>query len=99
PHLNGLAPGRCTVPTMYSLCQRNKPLPASSRAFSRVSAMCQLKTTRQSLRLTVLPCFLAASSANDHCVGSAVRPSSDIEPIEITPMPCLPARVMPDREI
>ena len=38
----------------------------------------------------------AAASAKPHCVGSALSPSSDSEPIEMTPMPCLPASVMPD---
>jgi len=65
-------------------------------AFSRVSAMCQLNKTRQSLRSTVVPCLTAAASAKPHCVGSALRPSSASEPIEMTPMPCLPARVIPD---
>ena len=65
-------------------------------AFSRVSAMCQLNSTRQSLRSTVVLCFSAAASAKPHCVGRELRPSLDIEPIEITPMPCLPAKVMPD---
>ena len=58
--------------------------------------MCQLNSTRQSERLTVVPAFLAASSAKPHCVGSAIRPCVDIEPSEMMPMPYLPASVMPD---
>ena len=58
--------------------------------------MCQFSSTRQFLRSTVVPCFLAASSAKPHCVGSAVRPCVDIEPSEMMPMPYLPASVMPD---
>src|SRR3979411_2578990 len=61
--------------------------------------MCQESSTRQSERLTVVPCFLAASSAKPHCVGSAIRPCVDIEPSEMMPMPYLPASVMPDGEI
>src|SRR6266851_655066 len=61
--------------------------------------MCQLNSTRQSERLTVVPCFLAASSAKPHCVGSAIRPWVDIEPSEMMPMPYLPASVMPEGEI
>ena len=97
--VNGCRPGRCRVPTLYSLCQRINPAPASRRACSRVSAMCQLNSTRQSDRLTVVPCFLAASSAKPHCVGRAISPCVDIEPSEIMPMPYLPASVMPDGEI
>src|ERR1700736_3365230 len=97
--VNGCRPGRCRVPTLYSLCQRISPAPASRRACSRVSAMCQLNSTRQSERLTVVPCFLAASSAKPHWVGSAIRPCVDIEPSEMMPMPYLPASVMPDGEI
>ena len=52
--------------------------------------------TRQFLRSTVWPCFCAASSANAHCVGSACRPSDEVEAIESTPMPYLPAICMPD---
>ena len=70
-----------------------RPSRASARAFSRVSAMCQLSSTRQFLRSTVWPCLAAAASAKPHCVGSALRPSSDREPIEMTPIPCLPARI------
>ena len=58
--------------------------------------MCQLSSTRQFLRSTVVPAFLAADSAKPHCVGSAVSPSVDIEPSEMMPMPYLPASVMPD---
>ena len=58
--------------------------------------MCQDSSTRQSLRSTVVPCLAAAISAKLHCVGSALKPSLDIEPIEMTPIPCLPASVMPD---
>ena len=61
--------------------------------------MCQDSSTRQSARLTVVPAFLAASSAKPHCVGSAIRPCVDIEPSEMMPMPYLPASVMPDGEI
>ena len=89
--LNGLAPGRCNVAVMYSLWCRIRPSRASARAFSRVSAMCQLSSTRQFLRSTILPCLAAAASAKPHCVGRALRPSSDSEPIEMMPMPCLPA--------
>src|SRR6267154_357969 len=59
--VNGCRPGRCSVPTLYSLCQRISPAPASRCACSRVSAMCQLNKTRQSDRLTVVPCFLAVA--------------------------------------
>src|ERR1700681_4618334 len=97
--VNGCRPGRCRVRKLYSLCQCISPGPASRRACSRLSAMCQESSTRQSARLTVVPCFLAASSANPHCVGSAIRPCVDIEPSEIMPMPYLPASVMPDGEI
>ena len=38
----------------------------------------------------------AESSAKLHWVGSALRPACDIEPMESTPAPYLPARVMPD---
>src|SRR5712675_360929 len=96
---NGCRPGRCSVPTLYSLCQRISPAPASRRACSRLSAMCQLSNTRQLARLTVVPCFLAASSAKPHWVGSAIKPCVDIEPSEMMPMPYLPASVMPDGEI
>ena len=41
----------------------------------------------------------AASSANAHCVGSACRPSVEVEAIDSTPMPYLPASCMPDGEI
>ena len=61
------------------------------------SARCQLISTRQFLRSTVLPCFAAASSANDHCVGSACSPSDDVDAIDSTPMPYLPAICMPGR--
>ena len=58
--------------------------------------MCQLSSTRQFFRSTVVPCFAAAASANPHCVGSAFNPSCDSEPIEMIPIPCFPASVMPD---
>ena len=90
------APGRISVPTVYSLCQCMRPGPASLRACSRVSAICQVISTRQSARLTTLPLFFAASSAKPHCTGSAARPSVDVEPMEITPVPYLPANVMPE---
>src|SRR5207237_2128503 len=61
--------------------------------------MCQDSSTRQSARLTVVPAFLAASSAKPHCVGSAINPCVDIEPSEMMPMPYLPASVMPEGEI
>src|SRR5215475_5511765 len=61
---------------MYSLWCRSRPSRASARACSRVSAMCQLISTRQSLRSTVCPCSAAAASAKLHCVRSAFRPSS-----------------------
>jgi len=44
-------------------------------------------------RLAVLG---GAASAKPHCVGRALSPSFDKEPIEMMPMPCLPASVMPD---
>ena len=94
--LNGRAPGRCNVAVMYSLWCRIRPSRASARAFSRVSAICQLSSTRQFFRSTVVPCLAAAASAKLHCVGSAFSPSFDSEPIEMIPMPCLPASVMPD---
>ena len=81
---------------MYSLWWRIRPCRASAIALSRVSAMCQESSTRQSLRSTVWPCFGGGLSAKPHCVGSALSPSSASEPIEMTPMPCLPASVMPD---
>src|SRR5260370_1965231 len=93
--LNGSEPGRCKVPVMYSLCQRSSPCLASSRAFSRVSATCQLKSTRQFLRSTVVPFFLAAASAKPHCLGHDHSPWSDLAPSEMMPMPYLPPRVMP----
>ena len=46
-----------------------------------------------------MPCSAAASSANAHCVGSAWRPSVEVEAIDSTPMPYLPAICMPDGEI
>ena len=58
--------------------------------------MCQLSSTRQFLRSTVWPCLAAAASAKLHWVGRAFRPSSDSDPIEMMPIPCLPARVMPE---
>src|SRR5881275_2959241 len=61
--------------------------------------MCHDSSTRQSARLTVVPCFFAASSAKPHCVGSAIKPCVDIEPSEMMPMPYLPASVMPEGEI
>ena len=94
--LNTGAPGLIRVPTVYSLFQCIRPLPAWARASSRVSAMCQDISTRQSLRSTLLPDFLAASSAKPHWVGRAARPASEFEPIDSTPMPYLPARVIPD---
>src|SRR5665213_287951 len=97
--VKGSTPGRCRVPTVYSLCHFISPAPASRWACSRLSAMCQLNSTRQSARLTVVPCFLAASSAKPHCVGSAIRPCVDIEPSEMIPIPYLPASVMPEGEI
>ena len=75
--LNGREPGRCSVPVMYSLWCRISPSRASARAFSRVSAMCQLSSTRQSLRSTVEPCLAADASAKLHWVASAFSPSSD----------------------
>ena len=88
-------PGRPSTRTLYSLCQRCRPCTASRRACSLVSAMCQLISTRQSRRSTVVPCAAAASSANAHCVGSACRPSALVEAIDSTPMPYLPAICMP----
>ncbi|OIQ64618.1 hypothetical protein GALL_538310 [mine drainage metagenome] len=61
--------------------------------------MCQDSSTRQSDRLTVAPCFFAASSAKLHCVGNAIKPCVDIEPSEMMPMPYFPASVIPDGEI
>ena len=94
--LNARAPGRCSVAVMYSLWCLNSPSLASARAFSRVSAICQLNSTRQFFRSTVVPCLAAAASANPHCVGSAFSPSLDSDPMEMMPMPCLPASVMPE---
>src|SRR5205807_430855 len=68
--LNAVAPGRCNVPTTYSLWCRMSPWRASAIAFSRVSAICQLSSTRHSLRSTVVPCFFAALSAKPHCVDT-----------------------------
>ena len=94
-----IAPGRPSVHTLYSLCQRCSPWTASARACSRVSARWKAISTRQSRRSTVEPCCAAASSANAHCVGRACRPSLELEAIESTPMPYLPASCMPDGEI
>ena len=48
---------------------------------------------------TVEPCCAAASSAKPHCVGRALMPSVELEAIDSTPMPYLPASCMPDGEI
>ena len=53
-------------------------------------------TTRQSRRVTFDLWRAADSSAKLHCVGSASSPAVDIEPIESTPMPYLPASVIPE---
>jgi hypothetical protein len=90
------APAAARCPVMYSLWWRSRPSRASARAFSRVSAMCQLISTRQFLRSTVWPCFGRASPRSPTACGSAFRPSRDSEPIEMMPMPCLPASVMPE---
>ncbi len=58
--------------------------------------MCQLITTRQLRRSTLCPLRAADSSAKLHWVGSACRPAVDMEPMDSTPQPYLPARVMPD---
>src|SRR6516162_1468766 len=50
--VNGLSPGRCSARTLYSLCQRIRPAPASRSACSLLSAMCQESSPRQSERLT-----------------------------------------------
>ena len=55
--------------------------------------------TRQFLRSTTWPCSAAASSAKLHWVGSAWIPSVEFEAIDSTPMPYLPASVIPDGEI
>src|SRR6202008_4159788 len=69
---------------------------ASSCACFLVSARCQLISTRQFLRSTLCPCFGAASSANDHWVGSACSPSDDVDAMDSGPIPYLPASCMPD---
>ena len=97
--LNASTLGRISVPTVYSLCQRCRPCLACSFACSRLSAICQFMTTRQSSLLTVFPLFAAASSANPHCVGSACKPAVDVDPMERTPVPCLPAKVIPEGDI
>ena len=61
--------------------------------------MCQLIITRQFLRSTIWPCLAADSSANPHWVGRAWMPSVVFDAIESTPMPYLPAIVMPDGEM
>ena len=91
-----VAPGRPRTRTVYSLCQRCSPSLASFSASFLDSARCQLMSTRQFLRSTVVLCSSAASSANDHCKGSACSPSVDVEAIESTPMPYLPAIFMPE---
>ena len=58
--------------------------------------MCHVITMRHSPRLIVAPLIAAASSAKLHCNGNAAIPAVDIEPIDSTPVPCLPASVMPD---
>ena len=58
--------------------------------------MCQETTSRQFARSTVPPCFAADSSAKLHCSGSACMPAVVVEPIDSTPVLCLPASVMPD---
>ena len=94
--MKGTAPGRIRVPTWYSLCQCIRPLAAWARASSRVSAMCQDMSTRQFFRSITLPDLAAACSAKPHWVGRAARPASELEPMDRTPMPYLPARVMPE---
>ena len=70
------------------------------RAPARVSsARWNAISTRQSARSTVEPCCAAASSAKPHCVGRALMPSVELEAIDSTPMPYLPASCMPDGEI
>ena len=64
-----------------------------------VSARWNAISTRQSARSTVDPCSAAASSAKPHCVGSAWMPSVELDAIDSTPMPYLPASCMPDGEI
>ena len=91
-----VAPGRPSTRTVYSLCQRWRPALASFFASAFDSARCQLIRTRQFLRSTVVPCDAAASSANDHCVGSASRPSEEFDAIESTPIPYLPAIFIPE---
>ena len=68
---------------------------ASFLACSRLSAMCQLISTRQLSRLTVWPWAAAARSAKLHWVGSACRPSLEVLAILSAPMPYLPAICMP----
>ncbi len=58
--------------------------------------MCQDISTRQFLRSTTWPDLAAACSAKPHWVGSAASPASELEPMDSTPRPYLPARVMPD---
>ena len=90
------APGRPRIPTLYSLCHRCRPRCASWRACWRVSARCHDSSTRQLARSTTWPCSAAAASAKAHWVGSAARPSDDVEAMDSTPQPCLPASCMPD---
>ncbi len=54
--------------------------------------------TRQSRRDTVWPFSAAAVSAKPHWVGSAASPSDEVEAIDSTPQPYLPARVIPEGE-
>src|SRR5439155_16349423 len=77
-------------------CHHHRPSTASCSACFFDSARCQDISTRQLRRSTVWPCFLAASSAKLHWIGSACRPSSEVEAIDSTPMPYLPASCMPE---
>ena len=81
---------------MYSLCHFSRPSRAWRRASSRLSARCQLISTRHLPRSATWPCRAADSSAKLHCVGRACSPSAVLAPIDSTPMPYLPASVMPD---
>ena len=58
--------------------------------------MCQDSSTRRLRRSTVWRCLAADCSAKLHWVCSAASPSVEVDAIEITPQPYLPASVMPD---
>ena len=43
-----------------------------------------------------MPCLAADCSAKPHWVGNAASPASEFEPIDSTPIPYLPAKVIPE---